>query len=281
MIGLFNPAPHEVTGMPSPRTRGRRPAAFWKRPERGRWPRLRFVLISLGLLGVVGLLLLGVVSLRVAAGFEARERESPTRMYGRSLALLEGAHLPGDDLVERLVRLGYRRTRNEPEAPGEFLIGRRQLVVYLRSFESPAGTVEAALVRLRHRGDRITSVRDLQTGRRTDQAALEPEVLATLYGDHAEERTVLPLAAFPQQLVDAVLITEDRHFYSHPGIDPTAIARAMLTNIKSGSIKQGGSTLTQQLAKNLFFERERTWSRKISEASPGNNHQRTACTPRL
>ncbi|MEA1941013.1 MAG: PBP1A family penicillin-binding protein [Pseudomonadota bacterium] len=69
----------------------------------------------------------------------------------------------------------------------------------------------------------------------------------------------------PPYLVDAVLAVEDRRFYSHPGIDVIGLSRAMLANIRAGRIVQGGSTLTQQLAKNLFLSPERTWRRKIQE----------------
>ncbi len=250
--------------IPSQGKRTSRPRG--RRPPRRRFRILRASLIPLGIAAVAGLMVAGSLSMRVAARFEARERESPTRMYGRALALREGALLPSEALVDRLERLGYRRTRSRPEAPGQYTLGRRETIVSLRSWEGPEGTVEARTVAVRHREDRIASVRDLRTSRPAVGAALEPEVLATLYGDEAEERTVLPLSSFPQQLVDTILLVEDRKFYSHFGVDPTGIARAALTNIRSGEIRQGGSTLTQQLAKNLFFDGRKAWSRKIGEA---------------
>ncbi|MDP9196500.1 MAG: transglycosylase domain-containing protein, partial [Pseudomonadota bacterium] len=70
----------------------------------------------------------------------------------------------------------------------------------------------------------------------------------------------------PDHLVHAILATEDRRFYSHFGIDPVGIARAILTNIWKGRMAQGGSTITQQLAKNLFLSPDRTLKRKIQEA---------------
>ena len=73
------------------------------------------------------------------------------------------------------------------------------------------------------------------------------------------------VADLPPYLVDAVLAVEDRRFYSHPGVDVIGLSRAMLANIRAGHIVQGGSTLTQQLAKNLFLSPERTWRRKLQE----------------
>jgi penicillin-binding protein 1A len=69
----------------------------------------------------------------------------------------------------------------------------------------------------------------------------------------------------PAHLKQAVIATEDRRFYDHPGIDPIGIARALVTNITAGGVRQGGSTLTQQLAKNLFLSSERTIRRKVQE----------------
>lgn len=70
----------------------------------------------------------------------------------------------------------------------------------------------------------------------------------------------------PHHLIDAVLAVEDRRFYHHFGVDPIGLARAMVTNFTAGHVVQGGSTITQQLAKNLFLSPERSLKRKIQEA---------------
>ena len=67
------------------------------------------------------------------------------------------------------------------------------------------------------------------------------------------------------QLIDAVIATEDRRFYSHFGLDPLGLARAVVANLRAGGVVQGGSTITQQLAKNLFLTHERSLDRKIRE----------------
>jgi penicillin-binding protein 1A len=76
----------------------------------------------------------------------------------------------------------------------------------------------------------------------------------------------VPLAALPVHLVDAVLATEDRRFYQHPGVDPLGAARAAVSNLRAGEYVQGGSTITQQLVKNLYLGPERTLARKLEEA---------------
>lgn len=80
-----------------------------------------------------------------------------------------------------------------------------------------------------------------------------------------EKRTVLPLTEIPQAMQQAVLATEDNQFYHHMGIDPLGILRAMGANIRARRLIQGASTITQQLAKNIFLTRERTISRKVKE----------------
>ena len=77
---------------------------------------------------------------------------------------------------------------------------------------------------------------------------------------------LVPLAALPERLIQAVLATEDRRFYGHFGVDPRGLARALVANLRAGRIVQGGSTITQQLAKNLFLTPRRTLGRKIQEA---------------
>ena len=91
------------------------------------------------------------------------------------------------------------------------------------------------------------------------------------YGNEVGTRGIrhndsVPLDQFPDNLIKAVLATEDRRFYDHFGIDIAGTARAFVTNARAGGVVQGGSSLTQQLAKNLFLNNERTLERKIKEA---------------
>ena len=73
------------------------------------------------------------------------------------------------------------------------------------------------------------------------------------------------LDQLPQTYIEAVLAVEDKRFYRHPGIDPIAIGRALVNDIRAGSYVEGGSTITQQLAKNQFFTQDKKLVRKISE----------------
>jgi penicillin-binding protein 1A len=91
------------------------------------------------------------------------------------------------------------------------------------------------------------------------------------YGNEVGSRGIkhndaIPLEDFPDHLIKAVLATEDRRFYEHVGIDPSGLFRAMSANARAGGVVQGGSSITQQLAKNLFLNNERTIERKVKEA---------------
>lgn len=80
-----------------------------------------------------------------------------------------------------------------------------------------------------------------------------------------ENRIELPLAQIPRQMQDAVIAIEDERFYSHHGFDMIGIARSTVRNLTAGRIVQGASTITQQLARNVFLTREKTFTRKIKE----------------
>ncbi len=88
--------------------------------------------------------------------------------------------------------------------------------------------------------------------------------IAKLAGE--QDRVSVPLEEIPQTFIDAVLAAEDRHFFSHRGIDPLGIARALYQEARGGGAQQGGSTITQQYAKNAYLTSERTITRKLKEA---------------
>ncbi len=103
----------------------------------------------------------------------------------------------------------------------------------------------------------------MSPGKRATFRATE---LARLGGPEGESRHPVKLAQVPKSLVDAVLAVEDARFYEHEGIDPLGVLRAIVVNAFAGETRQGGSTLTQQLVKNLFLTQERSLSRKGKEA---------------
>ncbi len=109
----------------------------------------------------------------------------------------------------------------------------------------------------------VNKVKPLQTQTSISILARDGSLI-TRYGGLQGETVVI--AELPKHLIEAVLATEDRRFYSHIGIDPFGLARAMSVNIRAGRWVQGGSTITQQLAKNLFLTPDKTIRRKVQEA---------------
>ena len=92
------------------------------------------------------------------------------------------------------------------------------------------------------------------------------EPIGVIYPTHRAQSWV-PLDQIPRVVVDAVLVAEDRRFWKHPGVDPMAVLRALTVNIRRHEVKQGASTITQQVARTAFLDTRRTWSRKLSETA--------------
>jgi penicillin-binding protein 1B len=94
---------------------------------------------------------------------------------------------------------------------------------------------------------------------------LEPEVITTLFGESRTKRRLVRYQDLPKVVVDAIVATEDHRFYSHPGVECLRIVAAAIANLRANERLQGGSTLTMQLARNLFLTPTRTIRRKITE----------------
>ncbi|MFZ3183914.1 MAG: penicillin-binding protein 1B, partial [Pseudomonas sp.] len=97
-------------------------------------------------------------------------------------------------------------------------------------------------------------------------ARLEPLLVGGLYPAHHEDRILIKLEQAPPYLLQTLVAIEDREFFNHHGVSPKSIARAFWVNATAGQLRQGGSTLTQQLVKNFYLSNERSLSRKLNEA---------------
>ncbi|HNN30189.1 MAG TPA: transglycosylase domain-containing protein, partial [Agitococcus sp.] len=95
---------------------------------------------------------------------------------------------------------------------------------------------------------------------------LEPLVIGGVYPKHNEDRVLMQLKEAPKYLEEALLATEDKNFYHHHGVSIRGTLRAIFVNLTSGELRQGGSTLTQQLVKNFYLTDERSLKRKVNEA---------------
>ena len=234
-------------------------------------PRLRVtrrtVLYVLG--GVTAVLLVSLLSIdrSIVHRFETRKAALPSRVYARPFEISRGGKIDRVALFDQLSRSGYVEVQREPERPGEFLRDGNDWVVFTRSTLAPSGMKEASLVDLDVRWGRLRRITDRRTREHLDDFALEPEPLITFYAEVMEERRWTLLEDIPENLRQAVEVVEDRRFRNHHGIDLVGIVRALVANVAAGRVVQGGSTITQQLVKNLKEPGERTLLRKLSEAA--------------
>jgi penicillin-binding protein 1B len=203
----------------------------------------------------------------VVARFAGPHFRVPSRVFSAPAILYPGLNHQLVDLRGTFERLGYRRaneTRDLP--PGRFVWRGGRVRIHLRAFEHPSRPEPARDVVLRLSRKTIEEIRELPRGREVGAVLLEPELIGAYYGPDREQRDLVTLDEVPDHLVDAILAVEDQRFQTHPGIDLKRIGGALLANLRAGSIRQGGSTLTQQLVKNFFLTPERTLKRKLQEA---------------
>jgi penicillin-binding protein 1B len=119
--------------------------------------------------------------------------------------------------------------------------------------------------RLNFKDDRLVSITALDNMTALETYWLEPEPITTLFGASRAKRRLVRYQELPKALVDAILATEDHRFYSHHGVDSLRIFAAALADLRSDKRLEGGSTLTMQLARNLFLTPRRTIRRKVAE----------------
>ncbi len=199
------------------------------------WRYLRFALLT-GALLAAGFTL--YLDFRVRSEFEGRRFALPARIYARPLELHAGLRIAQIDVARELQEAGYREGVREGESGW-----------FMRDDTFDGGAVRA--------------VQDAE-GKDLPLARLEPLPIGGIYPANNQDRVLVRLAEVPKQLVEALIANEDRSFYSHHGFDLRGIARAAVNLVRRGGL-QGGSTLTQQLAKNFFLSPERTLQRKLTE----------------
>lgn len=196
--------------------------------------------------------------------FEGKRWALPAQVYARALEIYDGRALNLNNLEQELALLRYRK-RDDASSPGSYQVTGRQVTIYARAHHLPEGEQPAAQFRFELKDDVVQQLSPLAGPQKT-LYSLDPFKIGGIYPQSKEERLLLSYTALPPQLVQALLVTEDRSFYSHWGIAPSAILRAMWKNFRAQRVVQGGSTLTQQLVKNFYLSRERSLWRKVNEA---------------
>jgi penicillin-binding protein 1B len=196
----------------------------------------------------------------------SRRWDLPSRVYSDSTPLVPGITYARTLLEPKLNHVGYHEVKARVANPGEYRFVGGNLEIYLQNFEYPDMEFRALPVVVEMDGGSVRSVKRLDDGVQLRGVRVEPELITSVYGDVMEDRVPVALDAVPTILVDAVTATEDRDFWHHEGISFRAILRAAIADLRHHSLSVGGSTLTQQLVKNLYLNPERTFRRKATEA---------------
>jgi penicillin-binding protein 1B len=268
-------------------------AGGWRlRLARPRWPAIlrpyrRYILVALAAVALASVATASYLYVSYGQLIDARlhgERDRAVpRVFARPLTLQAGQSLSQSELVARLNDVGYAQ-RSRAESTGEFAVDKNSVLILSRSGDQAGKLVtvsfpEPPVPRKKTAKppppppQRITRI---QSGTRAlERVTLDAPILTALMTGSREKRRRVALETIPARMQEAVLAIEDRRFYYHPGVDPIRIVGALFTNLFGDRpYLVGGSTITQQLARNFFLTeqmaveqqtRQRSLRRKILE----------------
>ena len=222
--------------------------------------RLFVLLLVLGLSGYIYHL-----DVTIREAFEGRKFALPARVYGRALEVYPGLKLTREQFVEEFKSIGYHENP-QPDETATYKLTLDGIEFTTRDFVFGDGPQPAQHLRMAFADGKV-SLLQVRGSNDADLPLLrmEPPIIGGIYPGHNEDRELVRINQVPKMLIAALIATEDRKFYTHWGIDPRGIARALYKTV-SGQRIEGGSTLTQQLVKNFFLTSERTLARKGTEA---------------
>jgi penicillin-binding protein 1B len=196
----------------------------------------------------------------------SRRWDLPSRIYSDATALVPGLTYPRALLEPKLNHVGYHEVRQRVANPGDYRFVDGNLEIYLQNFAYPDVEFRALPVLVDMDGGTVRAIKRLDDGVSLRGVRIEPELITSIYNNEMEDRLPVALDAVPKHVTDAIMSTEDKSFYEHEGISIRGTIGALLTDIRLKNFSHGGSTLTQQLVKNLYLNPERTPQRKVLEA---------------
>jgi penicillin-binding protein 1B len=222
------------------------------------------ILATFGAVLLSGLAALAHFTSVVVRRFEGHRWNLPSRIYSDMFVLRAGDGGSPEKLAGKLERLLYQADGEAPARAGHFRRTGNVVEVFPRDFRYPGKFFRGFPSRIEFASGKVASIRD-GSGEPAPALVVEPELLGSVFGEELEDRTLVRLEDLPKSLKDAVLVTEDRDFYRHAGVSVRRSIGAVISNVMNRGT-QGGSTLTQQLVKNLYLSPERTLRRKAIEA---------------
>jgi len=222
---------------------------------------VRLVVLSL----MVGAGYVAYLDYTVRTQFEGKRWSVPARVYARPLELYVGLEIKPNNFIKEIKKIGFQ-SNSRLNTPASFWKTGNDIHLVTREFEFWDGLEPAQKISIRFNQNEITSLRRRGSGAEVDLVRVEPLLIGGIYPAHKEDRLLIQLKDSPDLLLETLLAIEDREFYSHYGVVPSAIARAMWANLRAGKTVQGGSTITQQLVKNFFLSQQRSLVRKANEA---------------
>jgi penicillin-binding protein 1B len=194
-------------------------------------------------------------------------------IYAAPKQLRMGQALTPDRLIELLKHTGYvEKTQQADKARGRYSLGDGSVDVEPSDNITVDGQRQFLRVRVQfsRNGKAINSLTDLDSNTHLDKAWLEPELITSVTGRERAKRKVIGFNDLPPHLIKAITVTEDRAFFEHYGVNVRGILRALARRYDSDPnspiARQGGSSITQQLVKNLLLSPEKTLKRKVAEA---------------
>jgi penicillin-binding protein 1B len=276
--------PKDVVPPPA-HTRRRGPRVYqFEEPPEGFWRRWRRRLIRPATViptVVVTLLVVGLLGYYYTLFSERVDKLLRGEVFTRSAGIYAapkqikvGDGLSAEDLVARLKRAGYvERAQQADTARGRFSAEGANVEIEPSRDSKIDGRAQFAHARVQfgRGGKTIAAISDLDAnGARIQSAWLEPELISAVAGPQRERRRVVGFNDLPDVLVKAIVVTEDRDFFNHYGVNFRGILRAAIRRYEADPnsflSRQGGSSITQQLVKNLFLSPEGSLKRKVSEA---------------
>src|SRR5262245_34837395 len=227
---------------------------------------------------ILGMILIGAAfyyynrySAIIDAGLRGDIYVRSARIYAAPLSIRDGSGTRMTDVLNHLKKVGYQQQQGAAVANsnrGYYSTRNNSMDIHPGNDAKIDG--DKAFPNLRvtfgRNSEGVQKILDLDSQQQLGQAQIEPELISSVVNQEREKRKIIEYKDLPKSLVDAITSIEDRQFFEHSGVNLRGIVRALLTDVQSGEIREGGSSITQQLVKNFFLKPDKTWKRKLSEA---------------